>query len=573
MTAPVIELPRYPTDLHHETAHPRHPLGTRARVLLCSVFGPFAQDDEYGSRKMNPMELYQNQVTREQGVFSLRMFHRSWGIMLIQCNISAPCSVLDFPSLDRFTREIADGQYDVVGITSIIPNVGKVKKMCDVVREHAPSSTIVIGGHVTNLPDIGDTVDADHVVRGEGVSWMRRFLGEDDRAPIQHPRVLSGINARTLGLALRDKPGDVAATLIPTVGCPLGCNFCATSAMFGGKGRCFHFYETGDELFRVMCDLEEDLKVNSFFVMDENFLIYRKRALRLLQLMEAHGKSWSLYVFSSLNVLQTYSVAQIVGLGISWVWVGIEGENTVYRKLKNVDTKRIVHQLQSHGVRVLGSTIIGLEHHTPETMDRVIDFAVDHDTEFHQFMLYTPLPGTPLYAEHESDGTLLSLDEVPHADAHGQERFRHQHPAIPRGAETEMIQRAFQRDFEVNGPSIVRVGRTMLRGWRRYKNHPDPRIRARFTRENEELPLTYAAMIWSARRWFRHSPRIHQRLSELLTEFYREFGLRTRLGAPLVGRYLRLTMKREARRLRRGLTLEPPTFFESNAFASTIVGA
>ena len=58
----------------------RHPKGTKARVLLSSVFGPYAQDDEFGSRKINPMELYHNQVTREQGPFSLRMFHRSWGI-------------------------------------------------------------------------------------------------------------------------------------------------------------------------------------------------------------------------------------------------------------------------------------------------------------------------------------------------------------------------------------------------------------------------------------------------------------------------------------------------------------
>lgn len=47
-----------------------HPLGTRAKVLLSSVFGPYAQDDEYGSRTINPMELYQNQVTRVQGAFS-----------------------------------------------------------------------------------------------------------------------------------------------------------------------------------------------------------------------------------------------------------------------------------------------------------------------------------------------------------------------------------------------------------------------------------------------------------------------------------------------------------------------
>ena len=48
-----------------------HPLGSRAKVLLTSVFGPYGQDDEYGSRQMNPMELYHNQVTRTQGAFSL----------------------------------------------------------------------------------------------------------------------------------------------------------------------------------------------------------------------------------------------------------------------------------------------------------------------------------------------------------------------------------------------------------------------------------------------------------------------------------------------------------------------
>jgi hypothetical protein len=51
-----------------------HPLGTRARVLLASVFGPYTQDDEYGSRLINPMELYQNQVTRVEFGWTSRVF-------------------------------------------------------------------------------------------------------------------------------------------------------------------------------------------------------------------------------------------------------------------------------------------------------------------------------------------------------------------------------------------------------------------------------------------------------------------------------------------------------------------
>jgi hypothetical protein len=93
----------------------RHPKGTHARILLSSVFGPYARDDEFGSRSINPMELYHNQVTRAQGSFSLRMFHRSWGIMLIQANISAPCTVLDFPTRKDFERELTTQRYDIIG--------------------------------------------------------------------------------------------------------------------------------------------------------------------------------------------------------------------------------------------------------------------------------------------------------------------------------------------------------------------------------------------------------------------------------------------------------------------------
>ena len=179
-----------------------HPKQSRARVLLTSVFGPYAQDDEFGSRAMNPMELYHNQVTRAQGSFSLRMFHRSWGIMLIQANISAPCTVLDFPTRDAFARELTANQYDVVGITSIIVNLGKVREMCRMVRELSPGSVIVVGGHVAATPGLETMIDADHIVRGEGISWMRRYLGEDEHAPIRHPAIVSGLQTRIMGVRL-----------------------------------------------------------------------------------------------------------------------------------------------------------------------------------------------------------------------------------------------------------------------------------------------------------------------------------------------------------------------------------
>lgn len=543
-----------------------HPLGSRAKILLTSVFGPYGRDDEYGSRAINPMELYQNQVTRAEGPFSLRMFHRSWGIMLIQANVSAPCTLLDFPTLDRFVSELKSYEYDIVGISSILPNIEKVKKMCRLVREILPRATLVVGGHIANRPGLAQYIDADHIVPGEGVQWFRRFLGEDVRQPIRHPLVSSAVSGRTMGFSLKNTGRDTAAALLPSVGCPMGCNFCATSAMFGGKGKFINFYETGDELFRVMCGIERGMGVRSFFVMDENFLLHKKRALRLLELMEKHGKAWSLYVFSSAHVVTSYPIEQLVRLGISWVWLGLEGKNSRYAKLQGIDTRALVRTLQAHGIKVLGSSIIGLEEHTPENLDEAIEYAVTHATDFHQFMLYTPIPGTPLYAELLAKGMLLEPSEYQDADIHGQFIFRHRHPHLKPGQETEFLLKAFRRDFEVNGPSVLRIARTALAGWKRYRHHPDARLRDRFAWEARHLPVIFPAALWAARRWFRErNPLVFKKLTALLDEIKREVGLRARLVAPLGGRIAWWKLRQEDQRLKAGVRYEPPTFYEANA--------
>ena len=544
--------------------HPVHELGTKARVLLSSVFGPFAQDDIFGSRKINPMELYHNQVTRTQGVFSLRMFHQSFGLLMIQANMDAPCTLLDFPDLDRFIKEIKHNQYDIVGISAIIPNVGKVKKMCELIRTYLPKATIVVGGHVANLAGLDEIISADYIVKGDGVRWFRTFLGQDENAPIRHPAAYSATSARIVGHTLRNKKGDTAAIVIPSVGCPMGCNFCSTSALFGGKGKFINFYETGDELFSVIVQLEKKLKTKSFFILDENFLLHKKRALRLLELMEEHGKSWSFYVFSSARVLQSYTIEQLVSLGISWVWMGLEGQDSQYRKLDGVDTHSLVKFLQSHGIRVLGSSIIGLENHTSDNIEQIIDYAVSHNTVFHQFMLYTANPGTPLHEELKNNGRLLSEKEFSLADAHGQFRFNHRHPHFSGHQEEQLLLDAFNRDFEINGPSLYRLIQTMLQGWQRYKNNPNPRIQARYAREVEPLRTTYAGAIWAMTKWYRHDKQMVQKMRALLIELYKTFGIVTRIITPLIGRYALSAMKKEEKRMANGWNSEPVTSYEKH---------
>ncbi len=538
-----------------------HPRGTRARVLLTSVFKPFARDDEFGSRAINPAELYHNQVTREQGPFSLRMFHRSWGLMLIQHNISAPCTVLDFPTRERFIREVTRHHYDIVGISGIVVNVGKVREMCRLVRKHSPRSTIIVGGHVTSIGNIERMIDADHVVRGEGVAWMRRFLGEDQSAAVRHPAIASSFGFRTLGLPTTGEGGGRSATIISSVGCPMGCNFCTTSAFFGGKGRFVNFYDRGADLYEVMANAERKLGTRRFFMMDENFLLYKKRALELLDRMKANGKAWALYVFSSANAIRKYDMRQLQELGLEWIWLGFESPQSGYQKLNGTDTLTLTRELQAHGICVLGSTIIGLEHHTPENIDAEIAHAVAHDAVFHQFMLYTPMPGTPLHTEMAAQGRLL--DEVDLADTHGQFKFNFTHAHISRDQSKTFLDRAFRQDFLANGPSLYRLTRTMFQRWKRYAGDTDPRIRERLAEERRQLIGSYGAALWAMERYLRVSQRtVSDRIRDLRLEMERELGGMSRVVNNALGPVLLRTARRDGRKYPAGRTLEPRTFVD-----------
>jgi radical SAM superfamily enzyme YgiQ (UPF0313 family) len=437
------------------------------------------------------------------------------------------------------------------------------------VRELSPDSTILVGGHVAAIPGVEAMIDADHIVRGEGISWMRRYLGEDENAPIRHPAIVSGLQTRIMGMLLPERKGGTAATIIPSVGCPMGCNFCTTSAFFGGKGKFVNFYETGDELFEVMCQIEAELKVHSFFVMDENFLLHRTRAMRLLELMKQAGKSWELSVFASANAIKKYTMLELVELGVSWVWMGLESPKAGYSKLHGNNVGELTRELREHGIRVQGSSIIGLEHHTPDNIAEEIEAAIAYQTDFHQFMLYTPVPGTPLYQEMSEQGRLLP--DIDFADVHGQFKFNFRHAAISREDSKRFLDWAFWRDFERNGPSLYRMCRTVLQGWQRYKDYPDPRVRERFSREVKKLSSAYNAALWVMEREFKKVNRtVSERIHELRREVEKESPVVARLTAAFFGPILLWTTRREENRLAKGRTYEPPTFIERRNWVPAI---
>jgi len=438
-------------------------------LLLTSVFKPYGVDDEYG-RKENIMELYHNQITREQEIFSLRYHHKSFNLYLLAENVSVPSTVLDFPTMKRFIKEIKKG-YDYVGISFITPNFIKAKKMAELIREHSPKTKIILGGHGCQIPELEKLIDCDHIVRGEGIRALREIFGDPLDAPIKHPTIVSAVNKRVMGIPLGGKTG----ILMPGVGCPNACRFCSTTHMFDFKYT--SFFKTARELFDVMQKIETEMGCKDFFVMDENFLKSKERALELLELMKTHDKHYYFGVFSSAETINELGAKFLLEIGIRFVWIGVESKRDTYEKNKGIDMKQLFADLRNHGVSILASTILFAEHHTQENIWEDVDYTLDLRPDFVQFMQLGPLPQTALYLDYKEKGLLR--EDVPYEEWHGQHQIWFKHPHFSSKESELILRKAFQRDYHELGPSVLRMADTYLRAYQYSKRYQDPWLKMR----------------------------------------------------------------------------------------------
>jgi hypothetical protein len=109
----------------------------------------------------------------------------------------------------------------------------------------------------------------------------------------------------------------------------------------------------------------------------------------------------------------------------------------------------------------------------------------------------------------------------------------------------------------------------MLQGWRRYKNHPNFRVRQRFTREVMKLSSAYNAALWVMEREFKKlNCSVSGQIHKLRREVEKEFPVVARLTSASLGPVLLWSTRREEKRLASGRTYEPPTFIERRKWVS-----
>ncbi|MGD9161882.1 MAG: B12-binding domain-containing radical SAM protein [Desulfobacteraceae bacterium] len=437
------------------------------KLLLTSVFGPYAVDDKYGVKE-NKMELFHNQVTREQGIFSYRFNHRSQGLYFLAENVDMPATVLDFPSLKRFKQELKK-EYDYIGISFIIPNFKKAKEMARLIREISPESKIILGGHGVNIPGIENMIDNDHICKGEGVYFLRKLFGEKADRPIKHPLGYSSFNRQVMGVPWAPDSG----ILITGVGCPNKCRFCATSHFFGDY---IPYLKSGREIYDLCCQYEDEKGITDFGVLDENFLKMKNRAMELLQLMESNNRHFTFAIFSSAETIGELDDLDIlVRMGVNFIWIGVESQQEIYVKNKGTDFPSLISELRKRGISILASSILFLEQHDKKTIWEDVDFVTSLNPDYLQFASLGPIPGTKLYSDYEAEGKLIP--EIPYESQHGQGEIWFNHEHFTRDESREFLRLAFEIDYNRNGASMLRAIKTALMGYKYCNEHKDENIR------------------------------------------------------------------------------------------------
>jgi haloalkane dehalogenase len=468
-------------------------MGAMPRILLTNCLN----SDEPGWAHDQLNALLASQLWK-QGPFGFLPRQVTVGLYIIAENVPAECTVLEFPPEELFTAEIARG-YDYLGIQAVAANLPIIVRMVELTRRIAPQTTIVIGGYgaaslQNPLPyDPGGCAqylraNVDHVCSGDGVAFFRQLLGDPADAPVTQRYVpfseqsLQGLDP----LHLSRTPYVLAA-----LGCPNGCEFCVTSAFYGGAKRRIAEPE------QVVASIESALRRlgrhrPAFFVIyDEDYLSDRPYVLQVGELLRERDlyRNVSLWCFASVRSISQYAMEELVLNGIGTLFIGFESkmldddQNTyhqVHAKRAGRDTTALFQEFKRYGIMTVVSTVFGWDFHTPENIEQDIEYLAALQSPFYQIAPLTAYPGTPLFNALADEGRIYADFTWRDVCFWNSDVFKPAH--FERGEIRACIERAYDLIYTRNGPTLLSMADIMVAGYRTLSGSDNPFLQQRARR-------------------------------------------------------------------------------------------
>jgi radical SAM superfamily enzyme YgiQ (UPF0313 family) len=305
-------------------------------------------------------------------------------------------------------------RFDLVALSSLSAQVKEAYDLAD--RYRATGVPVVLGGlHVTALPEEAGR-HADAVVIGEGEPVWREVVADAAAGRLQRSYRSRGdfplADAPMPAFELLD-PAKYNRLVVQTSrGCPLRCEFCASSILLT------HRYKQ-KPIAKVLGEID---RIRSFWRRpfiefgDDNAFVNQRYWKQLLPELARRKIRWfaetdlSVHADAELLRLMRQSGCAEVLIGFEspgqWGLHGLELKRD-WKLRRWHEAKEAVRRIQSAGIRVNGCFILGLDGQGPEIFDRVLEFALETELFDVQITVQTPFPGTPLYARLKRQGRLL----------------------------------------------------------------------------------------------------------------------------------------------------------------------
>lgn len=309
-------------------------------------------------------------------------------------------------------------EFDLVALSTFTAQARDAYRIAD--RYRATGTRVVIGGlHVTALPEEA-AAHADAVVVGEGELCWPEVLRDAEAGELQplyrsQPREFDLAEAPMPAFEPLDMRRYNRITLQATRGCPWRCGFCASSILLTDRYK----HKPAE---RVLAELDRirELWPRPFIEFaDDNSFVNRAYWKNLLPRLATRRVRW--FSESDISVADDPELLTMMrDAGCVEVLIGLESPVAV--GLAGLERRRdwkyhqlgryqeAVHRIQSHGIRVNGCFILGLDGQTPEIFDRIYDCTEQLELYDVQITLQTPFPGTPLYEQLRREGRLIEPD-------------------------------------------------------------------------------------------------------------------------------------------------------------------
>ena len=318
----------------------------------------------------------------------------------------------------------------LVGVTATTSTIKSALKYVDLVKDILPNTSTVIGGpHPTFMPyeTLKESDALDVVVMGEGERTMVELANltsesipdlEDVNGIVFRDRKTGNLKSTPKRPLIKDLDSlpfparhlvpfdsygasqDQTGSIISSRGCVYNCTYCSSSLIMGKKFRSRSPENVVDEIEELI----NVYHVNDIGFMDDTFMLNKNRANNIANEIKARDLDVSFVASSRVDMVDRNLLKNLKNSGLKTIYYGVEsGSQRVLELMKKGITlkqaEEAVKSAKSAGLQVLTSFILGYPGETEEDMNKTIDFSLKLDTDYSQYSILTPFPGTPIYDE------------------------------------------------------------------------------------------------------------------------------------------------------------------------------